>query len=163
MQTEREATTFYAHEVVGERMISKIADDLRLSAKDKEKIKTLVRWHMFAYQPEMTDASIRRFIRRVGKENINDMILLRIGDRKGGGSKTTSWRLMELQKRIGEQLFEPMEINDMVINGKDVMETLGISPGPKIGQVLKALFEEVLEDTSKNNREYLLSRVKELK
>ncbi|MBI1871800.1 HD domain-containing protein, partial [Candidatus Collierbacteria bacterium] len=109
-QTEREATTFYGHEVVGERMVAKIADDLRLMNKDKDKIKTLVRWHMFAYQPEMTDASIRRFIRRVGKENINDMILLRIGDRKGGGSKTTSWRLMELQKRIGEQLYEPMEI-----------------------------------------------------
>ncbi len=162
MQTEREATTFYAHEVVGEKMVGKIADDLRLSAKDKEKIKTLVRWHMFAYQPEMTDASIRRFIRRVGKENINDMILLRIGDRKGGGSKTTSWRLMELQKRIGEQLFEPMEINDMVVNGKDVMEILSIPPAPKVGPVLTTLFEEVLEDKSKKHRDYLLSRIKEL-
>jgi putative nucleotidyltransferase with HDIG domain len=161
-QSTHAAATFYGHEVIGARMVEKIADDLRLSAKEKTKLTTLVRWHMFAYQPEMTDASIRRFIRRVGKENINDMIMLRIGDRKGGGSKTTSWRLMEFQKRIGEQLFEPMEVRDMVVNGRDVMEILEIKPGPKIGQVLSTLFEEVLEDTSKNNKEYLVSRIKEL-
>lgn len=161
-QTRREATTFYGHEVVGEKIVERIADDLRLPNKDKEKIKTLVRWHMFTYQRDMTDAAIRRLIRNVGKENINDLMLLRIGDRKGGGSKTTSWRLMELQKRIGEQLYEPMEIRDMVIKGTDVMEILGIKGGPKIGEILQKLFEEVIEDTSKNNKEYLTRRVAEL-
>lgn len=161
-QSPHSSATFYGHEVIGARMVEKIADNLRLSAKEKARLVTLVRWHMFAYQPEMTDASIRRFIKRVGKENINDMIMLRIGDRKGGGSRATSWRLMEFQKRIGEQLYEPMEINDMVINGKDVMEILSIKPGPKVGQVLKQLFEEVIEDTSKNTREYLIGRVKAL-
>ena len=68
--------------------------------------------------------------------------------------------MMELQKRIGEQLFEPMEINDMVVDGKDVMEVLKVAPGPIVGKVLKALFEEVLEDTSKNNRDYLLDKIK---
>jgi len=162
-QDRRGATTFYGHEVVGERMVSKIADDLRLTNKEKTKLTTLVRWHMFHYQREMTDAAIRRLIRNIGKDNINDMMLLRVGDRKGGGSKTTSWRLMELQKRIGEQLYEPMEINDMVVDGKDVMEILQIQPGRKVGEVLKSLFEEVLEDTSKNNREYLEKRIEEMK
>lgn len=159
-QTSKEVTTFYGHEVVGARMASEIADRLKFSTKQREKLVTLVRWHMFSYQKEMTDAAIRRFIRRVGKENINDIILLRIADRKGSGSKTTSWRLMEMQKRVGEQLFEPMEVRDMAIDGRDVMAVLGIKPGPKIGEVLNKLFEEVLEDTSKNNREYLLSRIK---
>lgn len=158
----REATTFYGHEVIGAKMVEEIGKRLRLSKKQVDKLVTLVRWHMFAYQPEMSDASIRRFIRRVGKENINDMMLLRIGDRKGGGSKTTSWRLQELQKRIGEQLYEPMKVKDLVVNGKDVMEILKIKPGPKIGIILNKLFEEVIEDTSKNNREYLLSRIREL-
>ncbi len=161
-QTPHSSATFYGHEVIGARMVEKIADDLRFSAKEKTKLVTLVRWHMFAYQPEMTDASIRRFIKRVGKENISDMIMLRIGDRKGGGSRATSWRLMEFQKRIGEQLYEPMEINDMVVDGKDVMEILSIKPGPKVGEVLKQLFEEVIEDTGKNTKECLISRVKEL-
>lgn len=161
-QPTRGMITFYGHEVIGARMVKEICERLRFTNKETEKIVTLVRMHMFAYQPEMTDAAIRRIIRKVGKENIADMVLLRIADRKGSGSKTTSWRLMELQKRIGEQLFEPMEINDMVVDGRDVMEVLGVPPGPIIGKVLKELFEEVLEDTSKNNKEYLLSRIKEI-
>ena len=162
VQPTRGMITFYGHEVVGARMTKEICERLRFTNKDTEKVVTLVRMHMFAYQPEMTDAAIRRIIRKVGKENIADMILLRIADRKGSGSNTTSWRFMELQKRIGEQLFEPMEINDMVINGRDVMEVLGVPPGPIIGKVLNELFEEVLEDTSKNDKEYLLSRIKEI-
>lgn len=161
-QPTRGMITFYGHEVIGARMAKEICERLRLTNKQMEKVVTLVRMHMFAYQPEMTDAAIRRIIRKVGKENISDMILLRIADRKGSGSKTTSWRFMELQKRIGEQLFEPMEINDMAIDGRDVMEVLGIKPGPLVGEVLKKLFDEVLEDTTKNTKEYLLPRVKEL-
>jgi hypothetical protein len=117
---------------------------------------------MFAYDPKMTDAAIRRFIRRVGVPNINDMMLLRVGDRKGGGSKATSWRLRELQERIGQQLFEPLSVKDLKVNGNDVMETLKIKPGRKVGEVLNALFEEVMQDTSKNEREYLLKRMKDL-
>lgn len=161
-QPTRDMITFYGHEVIGAKMTKEICERLRFTNKQTEKIVTLVRMHMFAYQPEMTDAAIRRIIRKVGKENIADMILLRISDRKGSGSKTTSWRFMELQKRIGEQLFEPMEINDMVVDGRDVMKVLGVKPGPIIGKVLKELFDEVLEDTSKNNKEYLLSRIKEV-
>jgi poly(A) polymerase/tRNA nucleotidyltransferase (CCA-adding enzyme) len=56
-----------------------------------------------------------------------------------------------------------MEINDMVVNGVDVMEILGVKPGPIIGKVLKELFEEVLEDTAKNEREYLVNKIKEYK
>ncbi|KKT42526.1 MAG: tRNA adenylyl-/cytidylyl-transferase [Candidatus Collierbacteria bacterium GW2011_GWD2_45_10] len=162
IQPTKGMVTFYGHEVIGARMIREITERLKFNRKQIEKIETLVRWHMFAYQPEMTDASIRRLIRRVGKENINDMVMLRIADRKGSGAKTTSWRFLELQKRIGEQLFEPMEINDMVVNGMDVMEVLKVSPGPIIGKVLKELFDEVLEDTKKNSREYLLTRISEL-
>lgn len=161
-QPTRRMITFYGHEVVGARMTKEIAERLKFNRKQIEKLVTLVRWHMFAYQSEMTDAAIRRLIRKVGKENISDMVMLRIADRKGSGARTTSWRFMELQKRIGEQLFEPMEINDLVVNGLDVMETLKVTPGPIIGKILKELFKEVLEDTSKNNREYLLKKVEEL-
>ena len=162
VQPTRGMITFYGHEVIGARMVKEICERLRFTNKQTEKIVTLVRMHMFAYQPEMTDAAIRRIIRKVGKENIADMVLLRIADRKGSGSKTTSWIFMELQKRIGEQLFEPMEMNDMAVDGRDVMEVLKVSPGPVIGKVLKDLFDEVLEDTTKNNREYLIKQIEKL-
>ena len=154
--------TFYGHEVVGARMARDIARRLRLPNKDIDRIFTLVRWHMFTYSPEMTDAAVRRFIKRVGRENINDMIMLRIGDRKGGGSNATSWRLRELQQRIGENLYEPMSLKDLAINGNDLMVALKLSPGKKVGEILSALFEEVIEEPERNNAVYLLDRAKEL-
>lgn len=154
--------TFYNHEMIGAEMAYQIAERLRFSKKDKDKLQKLVRWHMFSYDTQMTDAAIRRIIKRVGKENINDMMLLRVGDRKGGGSKATSWRLRELQERIGEQLYEPMTVSDLKVDGYDVMKELGMKPGPRIGKILNQLFEEVMEDSKKNEREYLLSRIRQL-
>ena len=154
--------TFYGHEVVGARLAAQIADRLRLSKKQKARLVMLVRWHMFTYDPKMTDAAIRRFIRRVGRENINDMMMLRVGDRKGGGSRATSWRLRELQERIGENLYEPMGVGDLVIDGNEVMQALDIKPGPKVGKILNQLFEEVMEDKLPNEKEKLLERTKEL-
>jgi tRNA nucleotidyltransferase/poly(A) polymerase len=154
--------TFYNHEVSGARTAKRIAERLKLSKKDQDRVFTLVRWHMFVYESKMTDASIRRFIRRVGKENIHDMLALRVGDRVGGGSKATSWRLTELQKRIGEQFYEPLSLKDLNINGAEIMEILNITPSRKIGEILNTLFEEILDDSSKNTKEYLEKRVKEL-
>lgn len=154
--------TFYNHEVSGARTAKRIAERLKLSKKDQDRVFTLVRWHMFVYESKMTDASIRRFIRRVGKENIHDMMALRIGDRVGGGSKATSWRLTELQKRIGEQLYEPLSLKDMNINGAEIMTLLNIPSSRKVGEILNALFEEILDDSAKNTKEYLEKRVKEL-
>lgn len=154
--------TFYNHEVSGARTAKRIAERLKLSKRDQDRIFTLVRWHMFVYEPKMTDASIRRFIRRVGKENIHDMMALRVGDRVGGGSKATSWRLTELQKRIGEQFYEPLSLKDLAINGQDIMKILDLKPSKKIGEILNTLFEEIIEDSSKNTKEYLEGRVKEL-
>lgn len=154
--------TFYNHEVVGAHMCNRIADRLRLSRKQKNRLFTLVRWHMFTYSPEMTDSAIKRFIRRVGLENINDMMNLRIGDRKGGGSKATSWRLRELQQRIGENLYEPMSVRDLKITGHDIMELLEIKPSPVIGQILNQLFELVMDDEIENDPEALKTKAVEL-
>jgi tRNA nucleotidyltransferase (CCA-adding enzyme) len=162
VQNRKSMITFYGHEVIGARMVREIAERLRFSKKETDRLELLTRRHMFAYQREMTDSAIRRLIRNIGKENIADMMMLRIADRKGSGSKTTSWRLLELQKRIGEQLYQPMEVKDLVIGGREVMSILKISAGPEIGRVLNTLFEEVLQDPEKNNQEYLTSRVREI-
>lgn len=151
--------TFYSHEVIGARMIKDIANRLKLSSDQRNFLWKLVRWHMFAYDPSMTDAAVRRFVRRVGREDIVHMMALRVGDRKGGGSRETSWRLEELKRRIEQVLYDPLNVTDLVIDGHDVMSELHIRPGPQVGKILNALFEEVLEDPGKNNRGYLLSRI----
>ncbi len=155
---------FYNHEVVGAKVAKEIAERLHLSNKQKEKIYTLIRWHMFTVDEHITDSAIRRFIRRVGVENVKDMIDLRIGDRLGGGTQTAeSWRLKKFKERLEEQLHPPFSINDMVIDGNDVMKLLDIQPGKQVGDILQKLFAEVDEDLSKNNREYLLTRLEQFR
>lgn len=156
-------TTFYGHDIVGGEKVRKIAKRFNLSKKQTDKLFRLVRFHMFTVDENQTDSAIRRFIRNVGLENIDDMLSLRIGDRLGGGTPTpTSWRMEKFKERIKQVLYKPFSITDLKINGNDVMKELNIKPSRKVGEILEALFNEVLEDSSKNNREYLLRRVKEL-
>ncbi len=155
---------FHNHEIVGAKMAYQICDRLRFSKKDREKVVKLIRWHMFTVDEHITDSAVRRFIRRIGVENVKDMMDLRVGDRLGGGTQTAeSWRLKLFKKRVEEQLAPaPFSINDLAIDGNDIMKELRIKPGRQIGEILQKLFEEVDEDLSKNNKEFLLARVKEL-
>jgi tRNA nucleotidyltransferase (CCA-adding enzyme) len=154
--------TFYNHEVIGSRIAKDIAKRLRLSKDQIEKIFILVRYHMFHYQPENSDSSIRRFMRKVGLENIDDILDLREADRLGSGARKTSWRLEEMKQRMIEQLHQPFSIGDLKVNGNDLMTELGIKPGPEIGKILNQLFEKVLEEPELNTREKLVELAKNI-
>ncbi|MDH5533439.1 MAG: HDIG domain-containing protein [Candidatus Pacebacteria bacterium] len=147
--------TFYNHEIVGSRMASKIAKRLRLSKKNIQRIFILVRQHMFHYQQHNTDAAIRRFMRKVGLGNIDDILDLREGDRLGSGAKRTSWRLEEMKQRMIQQLNQPMEVKDLKIDGNDLMKEFDLKPGRILGDILNHLFELVLEDPKLNTKETL--------
>ncbi len=159
---ENELITFYNHEVIGASIARNIADRLHLSKKDRDRLFTLIRWHQFTVDEKQTDSALRRFIRRVGKENLKDMLDLRVGDRLGGGARETSWRLEEFKKRLIEVQKQPFTVADLKVDGNDVMKILNIPPGPKVGQVLSMLFEEVTEKGKPNEKEYLLGRIKEI-
>jgi len=154
--------TFYNHEVVGAREARSICYRLRLSKKQIEKVVTLVRWHQFTVDERQTDSALRRFIRHTGKEYLDDMLALRIGDRLGGGARETSWRLELFKKRLIEVQKQPFTVADLKINGYDVMKERNVKPGPIIGNALNALFAEVEAGTLPNEREALLVKLKEL-
>jgi tRNA nucleotidyltransferase/poly(A) polymerase len=159
---EKQEITFYNHDILGSRLASRIANRLRLPKKDIQKVFILVRYHMFHYQEYHSDASIRRFIRRVGFENIDDILDLREGDRLGSGAKKTSWRLEEMKKRIIEQLNQPMGLDDLDINGNDLMQELQLKPGPILGEILDKLLEKVLENPKINTKTQLLAEARRL-
>ncbi len=155
--------TFYNHDLVGGKLILTIAKRFNLSKKQTDKLYRLIRFHMFTVTEEQTDSAIRRFIKNVGLENIEDIMAVRVGDRLGGGTQTeTSWRTEKFKERIKKVLKKPFSISDLKINGKDVMKILKIKPGPKVGEILQKLFEEVLKDSSKNSREYLTKKIEQL-
>lgn len=155
--------TFYNHEVVGEQMASVIADRFKLSKDQKKKLLLLVRHHQFTVSEEQTDKAIRRFIRQIGVENIEDMLALRTGDRLGSGSKKTSWRTELFKKRLVEVQKIPFTVHALKITGHDVMNVLNIKPGPEIGDIMDQIFEEVDDEKIPNKRDALLNRLKEIK
>ena len=152
--------TFYNHEMVSTKIAENIAERLRFSNKEKEKLITLVRWHQFTVDERQTDSAIRRFIKNVGIENIPDMLALRTGDRLGGGARETSWRLEEFKRRLLEVQKQPFSIRDLKIDGNDVMQILKIKPGPKVGNILEKLFEKVVAKEIPNEKSKLLEKLK---
>ncbi len=81
----------------------------------------------------------------------------------GNGTKTGfPHYLGELSARV-ERIVEAEEaitVRDLEVDGEDVMREMRIPPGPKVGEVLERLLEEVLEEPSLNVRERLLTRLK---
>lgn len=155
--------TFYNHEIVGTTIAKGIAERLRFSNKETGRLIRLVRYHQFTVDEKQTDKAIRRFIRKVGLEHVNDMLDLRVGDRLGGGARETSWRLEEFKKRLVEVQKQPFSVHDLKIKGEDVMKELKLKPGPKVGKILKNLFKDVEEKKIPNEKEALLERVKKTK
>ncbi len=154
---ESQLITFYNHEVVGTIQAKKIAERLRLSNEQKTKFIRLIEFHQFTVIEDQTDKAVRRFIRDVGKEYIQDMLDLRTADRVGSGSTPTSWRLDLFKKRIIEVQKEPFTVKDLKINGLDVMKIKNIKPSKEVGNILDSLFEKVISGELKNERDALLT------
>ncbi len=156
--------TFYGHEVLGARETKKILTRLKYPNKIIEKVVNLVRWHMFFSDTgQITLSAVRRMIVNVGKENIWDLMNVRICDRIGTGRpKEDPYRLRKYHSMIEEALRDPISVSMLKIDGKKIMEVAKIDPGPVVGFTLHALLEEVLEDPTKNTEEYLENKAKEL-
>ncbi len=163
-QGEGENATFYNHEIVGASMTYEILKRLKFPKEVIKKVVHLVRHHLFYYNVgEVTEAGVRRFIKRVGLENIEDLIKVREADRIGSGvKKAVPYKLRHLLYMIEKVKNDPLEPKMLKVKGDDVMKILNIKSGPKVGKILLILLEEVLEEPSKNNYDYLKEKIVEL-
>lgn len=156
--------TFFGHEVVGAKMTKTILERLKLQRELTENVVKLVRWHMFFADPdEITLSAVRRTITRIGEENIENLLNLRICDRIGTGRpKEQPFRFRKYKAMVDEALRDPISVKMLKINGDRIMELSTEAPGKRLGWVLHALLEEALDDSSKNTVEYLENRALEL-
>jgi len=155
--------TFYGHEVVGARMAKKIMERLKFPKKEIELVEKLVRNHMFFSDTELiTLSAVRRIIAKVGKENIWLLMNVRECDRVGMKKKEAPYRLRKYFAMIEEALRDPISVGQLKINGEFMIKKLGIAPGPRMGWILNALLEEVLDAPEKNTVEHLSELVKSL-
>jgi hypothetical protein len=165
--TKRESngkTTFFGHEVVGERVTRVTLDKLKFSRETIDYICKLVRWHMFFSDPDqITLTAVRRMLARVGETAMWDLIKLRQCDRIGSGRPNANpYRLRKYVSMVEEALKAPISLKMLKVDGVLLMKH-GFAPGKQLGSVLYALFEEVLEDPAKNTEEYLVTRATEMK
>ena len=157
-------STFYSHEIIGAKMTDKILNRLKFPKKEIEKIVKLVRYHLFYYNPEeVGESSVRRLVRETGTENMEELLQVRMADRIGSGvPKAEPYKLRHLKYIIDKVSQDPISAKMLKTNGKDVMDTLNIKSGPKIGQILDILLSFVLANPKKNKKEFLKNEIKKL-
>lgn len=150
-------STFYNHEIVGAKMAFQILNRLKFSKKDIEKVTKLVRYHLFYYNvDEVSESSVRRLVKNVGQDTIEELLQVRQADRIGSGvPKAEPYKLRHLKYIIEKVSKDPISAKMIKVNGKDIMDILKEKPGPKIGYILDILLGYVLEDPKKNNKEFL--------
>jgi putative nucleotidyltransferase with HDIG domain len=154
--------TFYNHQFVGAELADRALERLRFPLAERARIVHLVREHMFDYRQGWSDAALRRWLRRVGEDAIADLFDLRIADTLGNGLRQGFPGYLEgMRGRIEALLAESrtLHVRDLAIGGREVMEVLGLAPGPRVRATLEALLEEVLDRPERNTREHLLARL----
>jgi len=156
--------TFYDHEVVGASMAKKILQRLKFPNKDIESIANLIRYHMFYYNvDEVTDSAVRRLVRKIGPENVEDLLRLRQADRIGSGvPKAEPYKFRHLKYVIEKVAQDPISSSMLKINGNDIIRMGKLQPGPRVGHILDVLLGEILEEPKNNTKAHLGKRAKEL-
>lgn len=157
-------STFYNHEVVGAKMTKNILIRLKFRKKDVEKITKLVRYHLFYYNTdEVGESSVRRLVKNVGQENIEELLQVRMSDRIGSGvPKAEPYKLRHLKYMIEKVSKDPISAKMLKISGNNIMDILKIKPGPKIGSILNILLADVLDNPKLNKKEILIEKSKEI-
>jgi poly(A) polymerase/tRNA nucleotidyltransferase (CCA-adding enzyme) len=163
---------FYRHELVGEDLVRELLDRLRFPNDLRDRVAGLVRHHMYAADPELEDRTLRRFIQRIGTENLERQFALRAADVAGSGLPRRGDHNERFQARVAALVAERPAISlaDLPVDGADVIAAFvaagkapaGSRGGPFVGATLRALLERVMDDPSENERERLLARIAEL-
>ncbi|GMV14239.1 MAG: CCA tRNA nucleotidyltransferase [Polyangiaceae bacterium] len=158
--------TFYEHERIGAEMAEPLLARLRFSNDERERVVGLVRHHLICYDDSWSDAAVRRWIRRVSPELLADLYELNRADVLGKGRDASEDldHLAALKQRVAALMAAgaAMSARDLAVNGHDLMEIVGMKPGPGLGKVLAALLDEVIENPELNQREPLLERARQL-
>lgn len=153
---------FFKHETVGAEITNVLMKRLRFPNEIVEAVTLLVRTHMRPIEVGLP--GLRRLVRDTG-EQFERWRKLKEADTLATRADPIEFkRALELFEEKVVELKKGPElspISSLAIRGKDLLD-LGYPQSPKIGVVLRALHEKVLDDPSLNNRETLISLVPEL-
>ncbi len=163
---------FYRHEQVGADLVAGMLGRLRLPQAVVESVEHLVRQHMYSADPELAPRAIRRFIQRMRPELLDRLFALRAADIAGSGLPKRDDANERFQARVFAVVAEApaASVRDLAIDGHDVIELLqkrgaaqpGFAGDPRVGRILRALFERVTDEPQLNERTTLRALAEEL-
>ncbi len=160
---DKKAYTFYGHEVISARIAKQIMERLKFPKKTTDLVVSLVRNHMFFSDTEtITLSAVRRIVQKVGSEHVWELMQVRECDRVGMKKKEAPYRLRKYHAMIEEVLRDPISVGQLKVDGEILIKELHMKPSPRMGWILHALLEEVLDDPKKNTKEQLLELAKSL-
>ncbi len=167
----KQGSHFYRHEQIGAEMTRELLRRLRFSNEVVETTTHLVRSHMYAADPELSDPALRRSIRRIGVEHLERQFALRHADIAGSGLLKRDDANERFEARVREEVARKpaFSVADLAIGGEDVVEAMirrgaaqpGFRGDPRVGEVLRWLFEQVTEQPERNERQTLLKLLDE--
>lgn len=162
----KEGPHFYRHEILGAELAESMLQRFRFPNDIVRTVTHLVRQHMYSADPELSDAGLRRFIRRVEPLNIERLFALRAADIAGSGLPKRDGRNEAFQRRVYAELERKpaFSVRDLAVDGRDVVEALvrrGEAPphfagDERVGLALRWLLEQVTDEPERNERTLLL-------
>lgn len=161
----KEGPHFYRHEQVGADMVREMLARLRFSNDVVQTVEALVRQHMYVADPDLSDAAIRRFVRRIELERLDRQFALRAADIAGSGLPKRDDSNERFQARVYAEIARrpAFSLKDLEISGADVIEAMirkglarpGFSGDERVGEALRYLLEQVTEQPERNKRDTL--------
>ncbi len=155
---------FIGHERVGGQLSEAILARLHAPRVLQDRVAHLVANHMFSYQPNWSDAAVRRFIRKIGTGAVDDLLDLRAADNVGSGLPGDAGGIEELRARIAKERAGRLVLHrgQLAVDGRDLMAELGLRPGKQLGRILDELTERVVAEPALNEREVLMDMARDL-
>lgn len=152
---------FPAHAEIGAAIARELLRRLKSSNAEIDRVTHLVAQHAGLPAPSAPAPELRRWVRRVGPDFLNDLFRLRMAGCRARGPRCDPSALRALHRRVRVLLRESpaLELGDLAIGGAD-LRALGIPPGPLFGEILRDLLEQVTDDPTLNRRDRLLDLVR---
>lgn len=155
---------FHGHPLQGAELARKILRRLKMDNETISKVTQLIRWH--DYNPPLSERNVRRAVCKVGLAQYPDIFAVKRADIRAQSDykKEEKLRYVDDYEQVYEQILEKnqcLSMKDLAVDGSDLLAA-GIPQGKAIGEKLHGLFELVLEEPSRNTREYLLSQINQV-
>ena len=148
---------FFGHDIKSAQMARVVLRRLKCSNQLTDTVCNLIENHMVKYRDNWTDGAVKRFIKRVGKENINELFELQWCDQIASEGKSKVEEYDPFIRRIKELENQPMSVKDLAVSGDDLAKA-GIPKSKVMGEILDDLLEMVIDYPTLNEKETLINQ-----